>query len=274
MDNFLYDMFLAIFSAVLGAVLGLVIPKLFKSDKDNNTINTDKQLVFAQIHIEQNQYLYNSSLPKEKVSCKSKDKSDISAGEIVVALLIGSFFLIYGCLKYEQQIIYGCLFITVLLESVFLTMSHNVSKNIHLDTCLRSIFLFNVFSTCCIPILLYIIRYPFAGGFVDKKDILTMLIEKGVFSLLFDANTYGFLLYQALGIIFLFGFILYIFIGTIHIFAMINLALDNRNKNIYRFLYKKTRAFCKFASVYIGIGVMLLLISFLFVSGIFFEFIN
>ena len=52
---------LAVVSAILGALFGVLIPNLLKDEKKTTDIQVDKQLVFSQIHIEQNQYIINNS---------------------------------------------------------------------------------------------------------------------------------------------------------------------------------------------------------------------
>ena len=56
-----YDLVLAVVSAILGALFGVLIPNLLKDEKKTTDIQVDKQLVFSQIHIEQKQYIINTS---------------------------------------------------------------------------------------------------------------------------------------------------------------------------------------------------------------------
>lgn len=268
MESFGYDLLLAIISAVLGATLGVIIPKLLKDNKEDSTFQADKQLIFAQIHIEQNQYIFNESTLPKTVSNNSSNGHDMSGGEILVVYAIGSLFLIYGFLKFESQISNVVLIMTVLLESTFLTISYVVTKKNYIDKSIRSILIFNVFATACLPVLLYLMKKPFINLSVNKEMILNTISNDGVFSLLFDVKAYGFLLYQAIGVIILFGFMLFTLIGTVHILSMINLALENRLTKVWRWLYKKTLKFCNSVGFYIGFGILLLVMSFLLVSGI------
>lgn len=267
-EKFLYDLLLAIISAVLGAIVGVVIPKLLKKDKTDSTIKVDKQLIFAQIHIEQKQYIHNESASPKTIPHNSSKGQSVSGGEILILYVIGSLFLIYGFLKFEVQISNVILIMTVLLESTFLTTSYVVTKKYYVDKSMRSILIFNIIATFCLPILLYLMKCPLTNSFVNKEIILNTISNDGVFSLLADVNAFGFLLYQALGAIILFGFMLFTLIGTVHILSMINLALDNRLTKVWRCLYKKTLVFCNSVRFYISFGILLLVLSFLFVSGI------
>lgn len=267
-ENFWYDLLLAIISAVLGAIFGVIIPKLLKSDKNDNTIRVDKQLIFAQIHIEQNQYIYNKSAASKTVSHNSSNGQGMSGGEILVTYMIGSLFLIYGFLRFESQISNVILIMTVLLESTFLTTSYVVTKKYYIDKSIRSILIFNIFATFCSPVLLYLMKNPLTNSFVNKEIILSTISNDGVLSLLSDVSVYGFLLYQAIGVIILFGFMLFTLIGTVHILSMVNLALESRLTKIWRWMYKKTLGFCNSVGFYISFGILLLVMSFLFVSGI------
>lgn len=267
-ENFWYDLLLAIISAVLGAFFGVIIPKLLKNNKKDSAVSVEKQLVFAQIHIEQNQYINNYPTTPQKNSQSSTNGQGMSGGEILVAYGIGSLFLIYVFLRFESQISSAILIMTVLLESAFLTTAYMVTKKCYVDRSIKSILIFNIFATVCVPILLYLMKNPIKNAFVNKEAILNTINSDGVFSLLHDVNAYGFLLYQAIGIIILLGFMLFMMIGTVHILSMINLALESRLTGAWRWLYKKTLGFCNSAGFYIGFGILLLVISFLFVSGI------
>lgn len=273
-ENFWYDILLAIISAILGSILGVIIPKLLKNDVKTCDVSIDKQLVFTQIHIEQNQYIYSNPTQKVTVIRKLQKGQGMSGGEILAVYVIGSLFLIYGFLRFESQISFIILVMTVLLESTFLTTSYVVTKRYYIDASLKNILLFNIFATVCSPILLYLMKKPLMGQVVNKGEILNKINNEGVFSLLFDVDTYGFLLYQALGVIILFGFMLFTMIGTLHILSMVNLTLENRLIKVWRWLYKKTFGFCSSASFYIGFGGLLLVMSFLFVSGTLAEFLN
>lgn len=267
-ENFWYDLLLAIISAVLGAFFGVIIPKLLKNNKKDSAVSVEKQLVFAQIHIEQNQYINNYPTMPQKNSQPSANGQGMSGGEILVAYGIGSLFLIYVFLRFESQISSAILIMTVLLESAFLTTAYMVTKKCYVDRSIKSILIFNIFATVCVPILLFLMKNPIKNAFVNKEAILNTINNDGVFSLLHDVNAYGFLLYQAIGIIILLGFMLFTMIGTIHILSMVNLALESRLTGVWRWLYKKTLGFCNSAGFYIGFGILLLVISFLFVSGI------
>lgn len=268
MESFWYDLLLAIISAVLGTILGVIIPKLLKSDKEDSTLRVDKQLIFAQIHVEQNQYIYNESTSPKTVSNNSSKGQGMSGGEILIVYVLSSLFLIYIFLKFESQISNVILIVTVLLESTFLTTTYVVTKKYYIDKSIRNILIFNIFATFCSPVLLYFMKKPLINSFVNKEMILNTISNDGVFSLLSDVNAYRFLLYQAIGVIILFGFMLFTLIGTVHILSMVNLALENHLIKVWRWLYKKTLRLCNSVGFYIGFGILLLVMSFLFVSGI------
>ncbi len=246
----------------------MIIPKLLKNNKKDSAASVEKQLVFAQIHIEQNEYINNYSTMPQKNSRSSANEQGMSGGEILVAYGISSLFLIYVFLRFESQISSAILIMTVLLESAFLTTAYMVTKKCYVDRSIKSILIFNIFATVCVPILLYLMKNPIRNAFVNKEAILNAINNDGVFSLLHDVNAYGFLLYQAMGIIILLGFMLFTMIGMVHILSMINLALESRLTGAWRWLYKKTLKFCNSSGFYIGFGILLLVISFLLVSGI------
>ncbi|NYB74551.1 hypothetical protein HZF24_10435 [Sedimentibacter hydroxybenzoicus DSM 7310] len=270
-DDFLYDILIAFFSAIVGAIFGVIIPKLLKSSETSCSVN--KQLNFSQIHFEQNKYIYNNYTQNTITHGKEKTQG-MSSEEILIAYIVGSLLLIYGFLKFEPQISRLILIMTVFLETAFLTTAYLVTKKNYIDLSIKTILVFNIIATICFPILLYLMKNPITGEFVNKGEILSLIEKDGLFSILLNINAYGFLLYQALGVIVLFGFMFFTLISTLHILSMINLTLENRLTKLWRYIYRKTVKTCSSMSSYIGFGLLLLLISFLFVSGVLSSFLS
>lgn len=268
MDNLWYDVFLAIVSAILGALFGVIIPKLLKDRKEMPEIHVDRQLVFSQIHIEQKQYIVNT-VGCQKGSSNSTNKSQsTSGGEIIFGYLIVALILVFGFLKYEKQISTAILCTFVFLEMTFLTTVYITVKKYYVDKSIKSILLFNIVATVGVPILLYLVKTPITGPAFNKQEILREMEASGIFSLLFDMETFGFLAYQAIGVIILVGFMTFTLVGIMHVLAMINLTLKNRFSKMWLWIYRKTLGFCQSVAFYMFFGSFLLVLSFLFVSGV------
>lgn len=263
-----YDLVLAVVSAILGALFGVLIPKLLKDEKKTTDIQVDKQLVFSQIHIEQKQYIINNS-GNQCVNSKGTYKSESSYGtEIVVVFLLVALFLIYWFLKYEKIICAVVLVLFVFLEVAFLVAEYIITRRYRIDKSIKYILLFNILSTICIPILVSFIKMPIMGPDFDKEAMLNKMQEEGIFTALFDVEVFGFLLYQAMGVIILIVFMIFTLVGMIHVLSMINLVLKNRFGKMWEWFYIKTMGLCKSVKFYISFGLLLLVLSFLCISGV------
>ncbi len=268
MNNLWYDLFLAIVSAILGALFGVIIPKLLKDKKEMPEIHVDKQLVFSQIHIEQKQYMVNTVRYQKECSNSTNNSQSTSGGEIIIGYLIVALLLVFGFLKYEKQISTIILCTFVFLETTFLTTAYAAVKKYYVDKSIKSILLFNILATMGVPILLYLVKYPMMGQVVNKQEILRQAEMSGIFSLLSDVDIFGFLLYQALGVIILVGFMTFTLIGLMHVLSMINLTLKKRFGKMWSWIFRKTLGFCQSVAFYMFFGSFLLVLSFLFVSGV------
>lgn len=263
-----YDLVLAVVSAILGALFGVLIPKLLKDEKKTTDIQVDKQLVFSQIHIEQKQYIINNS-GNQCVNSKGTYKSESSYGtEIVVVFLLVALFLIYWFLKYEKIICAVVLVLFVFLEVAFLVAEYIITRRYRIDKSIKYILLFNILATICIPILVSFIKMPIMGPDFDKEAMLNKMQEEGIFTALFDVEVFGFLLYQAMGVIILIVFMIFTLVGMIHVLSMINLVLKNRFGKMWESFYIKTMGLCKSVKFYISFGLLLLVLSFLCISGV------
>ena len=263
-----YDLVLAVVSAILGALFGVLIPKLLKDEKKTTDIQVDKQLVFSQIHIEQKQYIINNS-GNQCVNSKGTYKSESSYGtEIVVVFLLVALFLIYWFLKYEKIICAVVLVLFVFLEVAFLVAEYIITRRYRIDKSIKYILLFNILATICIPILVSFIKMPIMGPDFDKEAMLNKMQEEGIFTALFDVEVFGFLLYQAMGVIILIVFMIFTLVGMIHVLSMIILVLKNRFGKMWEWFYIKTMGLCKSVKFYISFGLLLLVLSFLCISGV------
>ena len=263
-----YDLVLAVVSAILGALFGVLSPKLLKDEKKTTDIQVDKQLVFSQIHIEQKQYIINNS-GNQCVNSKGTYKSESSYGtEIVVVFLLVALFLIYWFLKYEKIICAVVLVLFVFLEVAFLVAEYIITRRYRIDKSIKYILLFNILATICIPILVSFIKMPIMGPDFDKEAMLNKMQEEGIFTALFDVEVFGFLLYQAMGVIILIVFMIFTLVGMIHVLSMINLVLKNRFGKMWEWFYIKTMGLCKSVKFYISFGLLLLVLSFLCISGV------
>lgn len=263
-----YDLVLAVVSAILGALFGVLIPKLLKDEKKTTDIQVDKQLVFSQIHIEQKQYIINNS-GNQCVNSKGTYKSESSYGtEIVVVFLLVALFLIYWFLKYKKIICAVVLVLFVFLEVAFLVAEYIITRRYRIDKSIKYILLFNILATICIPILVSFIKMPIMGPDFDKEAMLNKMQEEGIFTALFDVEVFGFLLYQAMGVIILIVFMIFTLVGMIHVLSMINLVLKNRFGKMWEWFYIKTMGLCKSVKFYISFGLLLLVLSFLCISGV------
>ena len=268
MNNLWYDLFLAIVSAILGALFGVIIPKLLKDKKEMPEIYIDRQLVFSQMHIEQKQYIINAGGGQRESSNSTNGSSTASGGGIIIGYLLGALVLVFGFLKYEKQISAVILCTFVFLETAFLTTAYITVKKYYVDKPIKSIMLFNILATTGVPILLYLVKNPIAWQEVNKQEILHQAEMSGSISMLSDVDVFGFLLYQAVGVIILVGFMIYTLIGLMHVLSMINLTLNKRFGKMWRWIFKKTLRFCKSVAFYMLFGSLLLVMSFLFVSGV------
>ena len=268
MNNLWYDLFLATVSAILGALFGVIIPKLLKDKTETPEIYVDKQLVFSQTHIEQKQYTVNTVNNQKQNSNSTNKSQSTSGGEMFFAVLVIAVLMVFGFLKYEKEISAVILCTFVFLETTFLTTAYVIVKKYYVDKSIKLILLFNIFATIGVPILLYLEKNPITSLVVNKQELLHQAERNGMFFLLRDVDTFGFLLYQAIGIIIMVGFLSFTMLGLMHVLSMINLALRNRFGKVWNWIFRKTLGFCKSVKFYIFFGSFLLVLSFLFVSGI------
>lgn len=270
MKEFLLEVIKTIFTSVLGAFFGCLFTKLFDKNKKENNIVIDKQLNFVQIQYEQKNNIYNQSITN-RVSRKREGGqagNNSELGGILALIIIISVYSIFMYLKYEHRIVVIMNIINAFLSTMLFTTTYITIRKYKVDAAIKSILIFNLVGTVCSFLLLYFVENPIMYSDIDKQYILTQIIENGVFWILTEAQVFGFILYQFIGMLIIFAFMVYILMGTIHVLSTINLTLQNKFTKVWKFLFKMTFCLCKSIKVYICIGSVLLCVGFLYVSGV------
>ena len=182
MNNILYDIFIAIVSGLSGAIFGAIIPRLIKDKNDTPQINIGEQLVFSKIQIDQKQYIVDSRESQRKSNKSNNRKQNLSGGEIIFCYLLIAAVLVEFFLKYERQINLFTLCTFVFLEVAFMTIAFIILKKYSIDKSIQHILMFNIVSTICVPIILYLEQNPILGKMLNKQEILNKVENSGIFT--------------------------------------------------------------------------------------------
>lgn len=273
MSDITIDIIIPIVTAIVGAVVGTLIQNLISSEKKETLINSANNiqiLNFTEIHIKQNEVKEQKNPNKQKER-KSNSETDGDIWLYFGGILFAGLVLIYLYLKYQREIhnsiLLGTIFVvSICLSAVFVI----IKKKIEFDGKFKITILWIAFSIIVVPIELYLLKNPIYFNTLDKGAILAIMRNDGLVALFGQGSgTFGFLLYQAIGVLLIFSFILHLLTGNLHIWSMINLSLNSRANFIWRFFYKITYPLCSSPKFFIGFSVFLLVLSFCFVSGIF-----
>lgn len=266
----LKDIIIPILTSIIGAITGVLIERLISKEKDPEKILNKYELNFNNIHIQQNEKIKEVVRYRSRPH-KSKTSSELGPWEVIIGLLFIGLLLIWFYLKYEQQIIYG-----VLLASLFILFAslaaifRMIKTKISFDSKFKSIVLWISISTILIPIELYFLKRPLFFEYVNKSEVLETMKTEGFTKILtkYNLNTFWFLLYQVFGVILALFSISLLIIGILHVWSMINLTLQNKMLKFWRFIYRITYSFVKSSKFYIIFSLFILILSFLFSSGI------
>lgn len=153
-----------------------------KDKNDISEINIEKQVVFSQIHIEQKQYIVNSIKSKRNSDKSNNKKQNLSEEQIIFCYFLIAVVLVKFFLKYERQINLFTLCTFVFLEVAFMTIAFIILKKYSIDKSIQHILMFNIVSTICVPIILYLEQNPILGKMLNKQEILNKVENSGIFT--------------------------------------------------------------------------------------------
>lgn len=262
MDNYFFELLIGIIVTIIGAFIGPIIQKLLLND--TSTHHTYRQFNFTEIHIRQNNII---SSPKDG----NQNSTNANDNSSFILYIIGAFFLVRGYLMYEANIKLGILLIFMFLESMFIASAYVIVKNNCIDSKIRSILIFNILSLIIVPCLIYFLEYPLIPRTIDDKAMYEFIIKDGISVIFTQTNNFMSILYQVVGLLFLLFFLLSTILGCLHTLSMLNLSIDGNG--FWRWIYKKTYIWCKSSFRYIITNIILLVLSFLMISGLLLEFV-
>ena len=153
-----------------------------KDKNDISEINIEKQVVFSQIHIEQKQYIVNSIKSQRNSDKSNNKKQNLSEEQIIFCYFLIAVVLVKFFLKYERQINLFTLCTFVFLEVAFMTIAFIILKKYSIDKSIQHILMFNIVSTICVPIILYLEQNPILGKMLNKQEILNKVENSGIFT--------------------------------------------------------------------------------------------
>ena len=153
-----------------------------KDKNDISEINIEKQVVFSKIHIEQKQYIVNSIKSQRNSDKSNNKKQNLSEEQIIFCYFLIAVVLVKFFLKYERQINLFTLCTFVFLEVAFMTIAFIILKKYSIDKSIQHILMFNIVSTICVPIILYLEQNPILGKMLNKQEILNKVENSGIFT--------------------------------------------------------------------------------------------
>lgn len=265
MEKLLYDLMMVIIGAVVGGFSGAVIPRLMFPERQEKS---SKELNFTQIHIEQRKIIQTTYVDKKTVRNNNSNTQGLDGTTIIIFCIVGWLFLVYGFLRFESQIKMILIMSTVILESFFGVAAYMIIRKNMIDTKMKAILITNIISTLYIPVMIYLIGNPIINRTLDRQQVLQLMQEDGFVSILFEQGVLGFLIFQVVGVLFIFAYILLTILSTLHLLSMLNLALEGRGKALFTWIFRKTYFVCKTFGCYLVMCIILIVFSTIFILGL------
>lgn len=264
-ENIVIQLIIATFTVVLTVILEKLVTK-------NPPNEISKHITLNTINEQPNIFIQPTQvIVKEKTIYKEKNSSsnDIGGFEMFIIGAVILSIAITGFIKFRVQIQMGIIGMALSLEIMVLIVAwFGMRKGLSFDNRIKSIMVFNILSVIMVPILVILVEHPFMYKNVDKVAIVNSINQTGSFSVFDDMSITLFLTYQIAGLVLAVVYMLYVLRSNIFLIASINLVLQSRLNKLWATIYRKTYNSYKKSMTYIVFGCVLLILSFLMVSGI------
>jgi len=248
MQNILLNTFFAIFSAVLGAVFGLILSK-----PTNRIRSNESKIIHIREYIIQQEVVYKSNEKKSETNRSTNNSNSNNDNETLFFILIFSFLLASLYNKYHIEIINSFIILSIIIITSATIFGYVLCKRDSLDELSKYWIIVTVVLT-----LFNIISIIFMAN----QDVS---ITNGLYD-------YARLIYYICGAVIITLANLILVAAYIHIISF-NTFIRFPNKFTYNVMKKFDKIFCNRKKITIAIAI-LVLISLLYSSGLFYEFVQ
>lgn len=263
-----FDIFLALLMLVLGALVGPFFQRLFFQHNEADgkikiTItNRVEKVIEEKIIVKDERKILN------KYSSKEQSQDDVFM-YIIGFIFIGAI-LVYYYVKYQYTIILSLILSTLfILSMTFSAIYYSTKRKVSLDNSLRVLLGWVIIISANLPFASYFLLNPLYSEQKNINEVAATLNAEGVTGVFnYGAETYFFYLYQALGAVFIIFLIVLLLSAVTYTWAIINIEINSHFQTLWKFLYKYSRTFSKDTFFYIGYTLFILVVIYLYVSGV------
>lgn len=238
---------------------GKIEAKQYRSNEQNKT-----KVIVIEDSKSRNQTIKTDSA----TSSNSGYEMSILAGFILLILT-----KIY--LNYRSQVQLGLVITSILIEMITIIVYYNgKKKGIIYGENIKEISYFNMISILVVPVLIGIINSPMYTSKVSFDILIQEIENQNLIIALLNSGSIYYAIFQMAGMIFLALFMIYIICSDIYIIAIINIVSDKKGQGLWNCLLKLTHGGNKNWKTRVKVGLLFMIISILFASGIFPYMIN
>lgn len=223
----------------------------------NDKMDVQKRNIPKTIVVEENKY---------KGSTKARNSGDeiLWIGTLIVIVL--TFYYI----TYRHQIQLGLVVASIVTEIITcLVYYYSKKAKVFYGKNIKEISYFNMSSILGVPILILFINSPVYTSKIKFDLFVQMADNNGILSAFLNSEYGYYALFQMAGMFLVAMFLVHIISSNIYIIAVTNIAAGSREMWIWNSLFRLTYKRGKSWKQHVKVGVLFLIFSILFATGIF-----
>lgn len=197
-----------------------------------------------------------------------------SSSDTGMAIIIGCTLIIMTAMRFYVQyhwlVLIGFIVTSSLMEILTCSIYYIRRKNKFLhDKDLKQILFFNLLAGCLILISIAFLCNLFYNRENDFAFLNQQILTDGSILAYFINPLAQYALFQMTGLFFVGLLLIHIILSDLYVIADINVMTKKKGKNFWRWLFKLTYNKLRNGKKHIVLGIILLIASFIFISGLF-----
>lgn len=215
-----------------------------------------------------------TNIPKtimvEENNYKGSTKSSHSGNEILWMGILIVVVLTRHYINYHHQIQLGLVVASIVTEIITcLVYYYSKKAKVFYGKNIKEISYFNMSSILGVPILILFINSPVYTSKIKFDLFVQMADNNGILSAFLNSEYGYYALFQMAGMFLVAMFLVHIISSNIYIIAVTNIAAGSREMWIWNSLFRRTYKRGKSWKQHVKVGVLFLIFSILFATGIF-----
>ena len=191
-------------------------------------------------------------------------------------MILCVFIIMYFFVEYQNIISIVLISIILLLEVMLMCIvAFVIKRGWRFKEVIQGLVIYNMIATFAGLLILILMKTPLFYEGYSQIDMMNYFEKYGIIKLIFDdSSMFIYIFSQTIALFFLALFIFRLILSNISLLALIRIIVTGKKQGVWVAIYNRVGGSCRRTNQYMKYSSLLLIISFLFMSGAFVKFVE